>query len=70
MSVSNPVTLEDGTEVLFDRTTETTRWTIWRNAETGRLNLAITQKGKFVSVTLDNLRRLLDAVAADKLRDL
>ena len=59
---SGPVILDDGTEVLYDIRTPTTRWTLWRHAETKHLCLALTQHNKSVTVDIRNVRELLTNV--------
>ena len=54
--------LDDGTEVLSDLTIETTRWILWRHAETKTLQLLIVQDENLVSVGIKNLQFMLTKV--------
>jgi hypothetical protein len=67
--------LEDGTEILHDQTTETTRWVLYRHHKTKGLNIALVQHGNKVSVTVKNLKYMLGEIVPnhespnDKLSD-
>lgn len=54
--------LSDGTRILFDETTATTRWVLYLHHESKRMNVAIVQNRNAVSVGIENLRHLLDVV--------
>ena len=67
--------LKDGTEILHDETTSSTRWVLYRHYKTKGLNLAIVQGDQKVSVGIGNLKYLLGVVVPkhehqnEKLRD-
>lgn len=52
--------LSDGTEILRDESTATTRWVLYRHGQTGTLNLAIVQGKNKVTVSIANLHYLFD----------
>ena len=54
--------LEDGTEILHDETTSSTRWVLYRHYKTKCLNLAIVQGDQKVSVGIGNLKHMLGVV--------
>lgn len=54
--------LSDGTEILFEAETPTTKWTLWKSAETGNLNLALVQNGDLVTVSTKNLRHFVEKI--------
>jgi hypothetical protein len=53
-------TLQDGTQILRDEITATTRWVLYRHGQTGTLNLAIVQGKNKVTVSIANLHYLFD----------
>jgi hypothetical protein len=58
-----PITLEDDSQILFDATSQTTRWVIWKSNKTDNdLHVAIVQKENKVSVSVKNLRHLLEQI--------
>ncbi len=62
-NANNPIeVLEDGTEVLYDTRTDTTRWTVWRHHESKELCLALCQGDNKVTVDLKNIRTLMDKI--------
>lgn len=56
--------LADGSEILEDYPTETTRYVLYRHGRTGNLNIAIQQGDNIVSVRTHNLRFLLSELVA------
>lgn len=54
--------LKDGTEILHDQTTTTTRWVLYRHQKTKGLNLAIAQGDQKVSVGIENLKYLMNEI--------
>lgn len=54
--------LADGTQILHDQSTSTTRWVLYRHHQTNKLNLAIVQGREEVSVSINNLRHMLEVI--------
>lgn len=56
--------LSDGTEILLDHSTETTRWVIYRKPNTRKpgLQLALVQGRNQVSVSVRNLQCLMQQI--------
>lgn len=45
----------EGAEILYDHSTETTRWIVWRHPKTRKLSLLIAQGKDGVSVNITNV---------------
>jgi len=58
------VELEDGSIILEDYPTETTRYVLYRHGKTGNLNMLIQQGENCVSIRTHNLRFLLKELVA------
>lgn len=54
--------LSDGTQILHDQSTSTTRWVLYRHHQTNKLNLAIVQGREKVTVSINNLRHMLEVI--------
>jgi len=57
--------LTDGTQILHDESTTSTRWVLYRHSKTKTLNLAIVQGREKVSVSVKNLRYMLEVVVPE-----
>lgn len=58
------VELEDGSIILEDYPTETTRYVLYRHGKTGNLNMLIKQGDNCVSIRTHNMRFLLKELVA------